>query len=220
MKKVRTLLLLTLLITAVAGCGSKPEASPPADTTGTDISQSQDATKSNEPANTEPQEKQKDNDKATASTGKDGDVTGVSDSKDTKGSTSSQEKSETIKVFYTDEQLTELKSSSQSITYKDDLGKYEAAFTALQNSKDSKLFSLWSKIKLNSMKMKDGQLTIDISMPDEARLGSDGELFALDSLKQTFFQFNEVKSIELLVDGQQLESLMGHADLDHPITRK
>ena len=33
------------------------------------------------------------------------------------------------------------------------------------------------------------------------------------------FQFEEVQQIELTVDGQQVESLMGHVDLEHPMNR-
>lgn len=47
----------------------------------------------------------------------------------------------------------------------------------------------------------------------------DWEQFALEALKNTLFQFDEVKSIELLVDGEVVESLIGHAELEHPILR-
>lgn len=60
---------------------------------------------------------------------------------------------------------------------------------------------------------------MDVHMPDEARLGAGGEQFALDALTKTMFQFDEVKSVELLVDGAKVESLMGHVDLEHPLTR-
>jgi hypothetical protein len=45
-------------------------------------------------------------------------------------------------------------------------------------------------------------------------------MFAIDALQKTFFQFDEVQSLELLVDGNQIESLMGHVELEHPMTRK
>lgn len=129
-------------------------------------------------------------------------------------------KKETITVYYTDTQEMELKQSKQEISYKDDLQKYDASFKALQSSGSDELIPLWGKVELKSLEMKDGAITMDIHLPDEARLGSGGEMFALEALQNTLFQFDEVKSIELLVDGQQVESLMGHVDLEHPMTKK
>ncbi|PYE48021.1 GerMN domain-containing protein [Paenibacillus barcinonensis] len=59
-----------------------------------------------------------------------------------------------------------------------------------------------------------------VHIPDEARLGAGGELLFLAVLQQTMFQFEEVHSIQLLVDGQQTESLMGHVELQNPILRE
>ena len=69
------------------------------------------------------------------------------------------------------------------------------------------------------MKFHDGVLAIDVHIPDDARLGSGGELLALDALKETMFQFEELNNLELLIDGKALESFMGHSELEHPISR-
>ncbi|GJM74873.1 hypothetical protein HMSSN036_70890 [Paenibacillus macerans] len=76
-------------------------------------------------------------------------------------------------------------------------------------------------MKLNSAAFSEanGELALDIELPDEARLGAGGEALAIDALKKTMFQFDEVKQIEVTVGGEKVESLMGHADLEHPITR-
>jgi hypothetical protein len=42
----------------------------------------------------------------------------------------------------------------------------------------------------------------------------------MQAIPKTLFQFQEVKTIELLVDGKKLDSLMGHVDLPHPIPRQ
>jgi spore germination protein GerM len=127
---------------------------------------------------------------------------------------------EEIAVYFTDPQAMELKESQQEITFEDDLQKYKSAFKALQNSGNPELISLWEKIELLSLDFKEGAITIDINMPDEARLGSGGEMFALEALQNTLFQFDEVKSIELLVNGAEVESLMGHVELEHPMMKK
>ncbi|MBE9915468.1 GerMN domain-containing protein [Paenibacillus donghaensis] len=133
---------------------------------------------------------------------------------------SEETKQETIKVFYTDPEELEVKSATRMITFKSDWGKYKSAFKALQHSDSQELIPLWSdEITLNKLEVKNGNITFDLHIPATANLGSGGEQFAIDAIKDTFFQFGEVKSLELLVDGEQRESLMGHVDLEHPMTR-
>ncbi|MHA0855360.1 GerMN domain-containing protein [Paenibacillus sp. CMAA1364] len=129
-------------------------------------------------------------------------------------------KKETIKVYFTDPEALEVVENKTEISFKNDSEKYEAAFKALQKNDDAKFISLWNGMELLSLKFKDGEVTIDINLPDEARLGSSGEMFAIEALQKTMFQFDEVKAIELLVNGEQIESLMGHVDLEHPMMKK
>ncbi|MDN4069132.1 GerMN domain-containing protein [Paenibacillus vini] len=125
----------------------------------------------------------------------------------------------TIETYYTDDEMLELTKSSVEIKYTEEQEKYLAALQTLKGSADTALFALWKNVEFHSAKLENGQLTIDITLPDEARLGAGGEVLALDALKQTMFQFDEVKSIELLVDGKQRDTLMGHEELEHPMTR-
>ncbi|AKG37742.1 hypothetical protein VK70_12890 [Paenibacillus durus ATCC 35681] len=131
-----------------------------------------------------------------------------------------EKQSQTIDVYYTDSQIMDLKPAKADIAYKDDTEKYTNAFKALQKSDNADLIPLWGKMELKSLKFENGQIVMDIHKPAEAQLGSGGESFALSALTKTLFQFSEVQSIELLVDGEQVESLMGHADLLHPMTRE
>ncbi|HEY2492610.1 MAG TPA: GerMN domain-containing protein [Paenibacillus sp.] len=128
-------------------------------------------------------------------------------------------KKETIEVYFTDPQAMELMKSKQEITFEDDIQKYKAAYKALASSAHSELIPLWAKIELKSLAFKEGAITLDIHMPDEARQGAGEEQFAIDALRNTLFQFDEVKSIELLVDGEKAESLMGHVELEHPMMK-
>ncbi|EPY08592.1 hypothetical protein PAALTS15_03422 [Paenibacillus alvei TS-15] len=130
-----------------------------------------------------------------------------------------RDKTEEIVVYFVDSQVTELKQSKMEIHYSDSLDKYKKVFKALQSNNPADLLSLWNKIELNAMKFHEGVLTIDVHIPGEARLGAGGELFALDALKETLFQFKEIDNIELLSDGKALDSFMGHAELEHPISR-
>ncbi|MGG0822834.1 GerMN domain-containing protein [Paenibacillus turicensis] len=129
------------------------------------------------------------------------------------------ETKETIDAFFTDEQIMDLKKESKEITYKDNNEKYIAALKSLQSANDDKLISLWAKVTFKTAEFKDGLVTVDITLPNEARLGSGGESLAIDALKSTLFQFSEVNEIELLVDGAKVDTLMGHVELEHPMKR-
>ncbi|MBT2760656.1 GerMN domain-containing protein [Paenibacillus lautus] len=219
--------LLALLLAFSAGCGQKPTAAPaetnpetatgevqtPQDNPGetaADDHKEDDATSVNagEGASTPPQNTT-------------GQSTGTPvDTKDV-NATEDQAKKANIKLYYTDPEIMDLKEASKEITYSGEEDKYKKAFEGLQTSSDAALSPLWSdKITLKSLKFDKGALTLDITKPAEANLGAGGEMFAIDALQKTFFQFDEVQSLELLVDGKQIESLMGHVELEHPMTRK
>ncbi|ANS74795.1 hypothetical protein AWM70_09485 [Paenibacillus yonginensis] len=193
----------------LAGCGQKPAASP-AENGNTNVAESSSAP-------TESADAQQGAGNAPASIAPSGQP---SSSEDASVSANAKQ-TESIKLYYADKDFMELKEATRDISYEasDNTSKYKAAFEGLQKSGSDDLISLWEKVQLLSVKFANGEVTLDIHMPDEARMGSDGELMALDSLQKTMFQFDEVQSIELLVDGKKLETLMGHADLLHPMTR-
>ncbi|MEW4371499.1 GerMN domain-containing protein [Paenibacillus kandeliae] len=130
------------------------------------------------------------------------------------------EQSQEINVYYADVQVSKLEEHTQTIVFNDDTQKYSATYAALQDSKQKDLIPLWGTIDLRSDTFAQGKLTLDIHIPNEARLGAGGEALAIEALKKTFFQFNEVTSIEVLVDGKETDSLMGHTELTNPITRE
>lgn len=208
-RKYGTLLVSIALMAALAACGDKPEAAAPAESAN---AVNAGPVSSELPASSEAQPNSAGSSEAPSP-----------EPSAAPAASAPAEQTETIKVYYADQDFTSLTESTKEISYSsasdNEAGKYEAAFKALQDTKDSKLFPLWGKMQLLSVKFSDGLVTLDIHMPDEARLGADGELMAIDSLKKTLFQFDEVTSIDLLVDGAQLDTLMGHDDLEHPMTR-
>lgn len=128
-------------------------------------------------------------------------------------------KEQTLDVYVSDDQLMELKSYKKKIQFANDNEKYQAALEALQSSDNDKDIPLWKSIDFKSVKMEQGTLVIDIHIPEEGHLGAGGEQFALESLTKTMFQFDEIKAIDILVDGKSDESMMGHVTLEHPIKR-
>lgn len=227
--------MLALLLVFSAGCGQKPAAAP-ADTPEqtADVDQADPGDKAADQVNEEEavEPVNAGAGEGTGSTASGGESTTTTTTTPAGGEKTppiepekvdaavKPEHKSSIKLYYTDPEIMELKETSREITYAGEEDKYKKAFEALQTSSDASLNPLWSdKITLKSLKFDQGALTLDISKPAEANLGAGGEMFAIDALQKTFFQFEEVKSIELLVDGQQIESLMGHVELEHPMTR-
>lgn len=190
-KKIWITGILVLLLALNAGCGQKQQVSTGPGTDNHNGNGSNPANESSEVQNSQGTEQSKDH------------------------------STQSIKVYYTDDQFMELQTIEKVISYEQEQDKYLQSLLALQSSDNAELFSLWEKAVFRSAKLNDGgNLVVDISLPGEARLGASGEILAMDSLKQTLFQFEEVKTIELLVDGQQVESLMGHETLEYPLTRE
>ncbi|MDF2961779.1 MAG: GerMN lipoprotein LpqB [Paenibacillus sp.] len=124
-----------------------------------------------------------------------------------------------IKVYFGDENGERLVEQETTIIYKQENEKYTAALAALAKAPDSKRVALLRGITVKSAVLKDQMLTVDISIAPEGRLGSGGEDLLLQAMKKTAFQFSEIQSLDILVDGKAVESLMGHMDLPHPIKR-
>lgn len=197
-KKIWSAGLLAAVMLIGAGCGQKPGAAP--DNTPGQVTPAPDDQIGQSNNGTS-------NGSGGSSTGSGSEVT------------TPEAKTESIKAYYTDPDMMELVEGTAEISYKEDQEKYEAAYQALQKSGNAEMIPLWEKIGLKSLKFENGALTLDVTVPDEANLGAGGESFAVDAIKKTFFQFDEVQSLQILVDGQQTESLMGHVDLENPMTR-
>ncbi|MGG1636328.1 GerMN domain-containing protein [Paenibacillus sp. FSL K6-3182] len=123
-------------------------------------------------------------------------------------------------IYLTDAELTETVEHPVKLTYETDIDLVKAAIAELQKDADENKLSLWKRIEVKSVQLSDGLVTLDIHLPDEARLGAPGETFVIQTLQKTLFQFDAVKSIDLLVDGQKVETLMGHVELEYPMNKQ
>lgn len=125
-----------------------------------------------------------------------------------------------IKAYYGDEQATKLVEKEVTINFKEEKDKYTAALWTLKKApQNSGLVPLAEALGFKSAVLKDKKLTLDLTVSGEGRLGAPGEAMLLEAIKKTLFQFKEVDSIDILVDGKAADSLMGHMDLPHPIKR-
>ncbi|MGN7357282.1 GerMN domain-containing protein [Paenibacillus sp. SAF-054] len=211
--------ILALVMIASAGCGQKPTTAPESGQQETVSGEQQQTTGSGSETAPEENAGNENGGKADEGTPKGEEPSGSPKTDTPSQTTETAAKKEMIDVYYTDPQELDLKKSQKEISYKTENDKYAEAYKALQSSGKDELVPLWGKIELKKLDVKNGEITLDVHMPDEARLGAGGEQYALDALSQTMFQFDEIKSVELLVDGAKVESLMGHVDLEHPLTR-
>lgn len=123
-----------------------------------------------------------------------------------------------IRVFGSDEELENIVERKVSVAKGTDLELVESALAELRKDGDD-CISMWKGVHLLSTKLEDGIVTVDVHIPDEARLGAPGELQMVETLKSTLFQFSFVEGIDVLVTGEAVESMMGHVELEHPYVR-
>lgn len=130
------------------------------------------------------------------------------------------QKEAVVKVYFGDQDASKLVEKSTTIRYAAEEEKYAAAYAELKKAPGADAVSLFSHTEFRSARLKNGTLTVDLSLAAENRMGSSGEILYLDALKKTAFQFKEVEALELLVDGKKADSLMGHMELPAIIKRK
>ena len=128
----------------------------------------------------------------------------------------------TLKYYFPDEEGTKLiaVTKKMKVLEKD---KYKSAMTELLKGTDKKgtITIIPKKTKLKSIKVKDGVATVDFS-GDIVKYfvgGSTGEELMIASIVNTLTEFNEIKSVQILVDGKEVETIAGHMDLTAPLTR-
>jgi hypothetical protein len=125
-----------------------------------------------------------------------------------------------IKVYYGNEDGSALIENTANLRFTTPSSKYLGALNSLKQSQDAKAVPLCPDFTFKSADLKEGNLTVDLSFTPNGQLGANGESLLMQAIPKTLFQFQEVKTIELLVDGKKLDSLMGHVDLPHPIPRQ
>ncbi|OMF33797.1 hypothetical protein BK133_13480 [Paenibacillus sp. FSL H8-0548] len=123
-------------------------------------------------------------------------------------------------IYLTDSEFNETIEKPVTLVYETEDDLIKVAIAELQQEPTGNELALWKPIEIKSVELAEGVVTIDIHLPDEARLGAPGELLVIETLKKTLFQFEFVQAIELLNDGQQVETLMGHVELEHPMNRE
>ncbi len=125
----------------------------------------------------------------------------------------------TVTLHESDSELMDMVTREVEVSYSTDEELIAATIEELQKEPENGNISLMNKIEINSLKLEGDRLVLDIHIPQEGRFGSSGELMLVSSLRQTSFQFDFINELDILLDGEAVESLMGHVELLHPIKR-
>ena len=128
-----------------------------------------------------------------------------------------------VKVYYPDESGLHLVGVKREIDVDDKNDKYTAAVEAVMTPPTEKNLTnvVANHSALISVKVKDGTAVVNLSKNIKKGFvgGSTGEEFLIGSVVNTLTEFEEVKDVKFLIDGQPVETLSGHMDLSTPIKR-
>lgn len=128
----------------------------------------------------------------------------------------------TLKVYYPDDQGLKLIAVKRTVDTKGS-DKYTAAMKSLLTGTTEKGQTnvIPKQARLKSVTVKGDTAYVDFSAELVKKFtgGSTGEEMLVGSVVNTLTEFSEVKKVQILVDGQAIESLAGHLDLSAPQTR-
>ncbi len=132
----------------------------------------------------------------------------------------SEKVTKTVKVYYSDEQAENLVEKEIDIELSEGESLEEKTLQSLKiKPKDSKTFNAVDEnIKFNSVKVQDKIATVDLS-GDNLNGASTQEAFLIDSVVAALTSLDTVDKVQFVVDGEKVESLMGHIEVTKPFTK-
>ncbi len=150
-------------------------------------------------------------------------TTGTNEAKDkgTDEGSKAAKGQQTITVYFPNEDGTKLLAEKRTVDGAKD--KYTAAVEALLAGPKEKgaVAILPKQAKLRSVKVTNGVAKVDFTKELQKSFvgGSTGEEMLVGSVVDTLTEFGEVKKVQILVEGKEIDSLSGHMDLSVPIAR-
>ena len=124
-----------------------------------------------------------------------------------------------IKVYFATADASYLKVENREIDDESDL--YFQVFEELkagpENSKLSETIPEGSQLLDYSLEDKLLTLNFNLALKNNHWGGSTGEMLTVYSIVNSYTVFSEVKSVKILLEGEEVESLVGHLDLSQPL---
>jgi len=135
--------------------------------------------------------------------------------------------SEKITLYFSDDQAMYLIPETREITVNKDTRTAVTVAEAIVKEliagpADTKFIATIPKeAKLLSVKITDKIAYVDFSEEIKSKHpgGSTGELMTLNSLVNSLTELPEIQKVQILINGQNVETLAGHADLTQPLMR-
>lgn len=156
--------------------------------------------------------------KTKPSVKKDGQAVPDSESEQQPAAVKSNAKVDVV-LFFSDQTGDYLKTENRQINMVPGLAR--AAVQELIKGPGSKNLSstMPEGTTLRDINIQDGLCTVDLSQEfrDNHWGGSSGEILTVYSLVNTLTQFPTVEKVEILVEGQKIDTLAGHMDLSVPV---
>jgi len=128
----------------------------------------------------------------------------------------------TIPVYFANGDGTKLVAEKRTLETDKTTDKYTAAVKSLlAGPKQGGVAVIPKAAKLRSVKVVNGTAKVDFT-PELTKSfsgGSTGELMLVGSIVDTLTEFPEVKAVQFLINGKEVEPLAGHMDTSVPIKR-
>lgn len=141
--------------------------------------------------------------------------------------TGNQPTTKTVILYFSDAQAMYLVGETRDITFNpatrtasSEAG--EIVRELIAGPRDpGKIRTIPAETQLLGVEVAEGLATVDFS--EELRSkhpgGSTGELMTLYSLVNSLTELPEIKQVQIRINGSPLDTLAGHVDLTHPLTR-
>lgn len=125
-----------------------------------------------------------------------------------------------VKVYFSDNQAANLIELDFDISISKDESLEEKVIEALKSQpSDPELFNaVGENIIVNSVKVENRQAKVDLSS-NGLNGSSTQEMFLIDAVVSSLTALDSVDSVKFLVDGKEVETIMGHAETLEAFTR-
>ena len=135
--------------------------------------------------------------------------------------------SEKITLYFSDDQAMYLIPETREITVNKDTRTAVTIAEAIVKeliagpANTKFIATIPKEAKLLSVKITDKIAYVDFSEEIKSKHpgGSTGELMTLNSLVNSLTELPEIQKVQILINGQNVETLAGHADLTQPLMR-
>lgn len=124
-----------------------------------------------------------------------------------------------VEVYFSNNEATYLRTEKRTVAEENDL--YMQLFQELKvgPKADDLTRTIPEGVKLLDYKLDDSLLTLNfnLALKNNHWGGSTGETLTVYSIVNTYTSLAEIEKVKILLDGKEVETLVGHLDLTQPL---